>query len=131
MSSQSNLHQDAPSINFELARRLRKNSTEAEKVLWENLRNRRFVNHKFRRQHPLGPFIADFYCHFAKLVVGIDGEVHLAKESQEYDVMKNRSMKDQGITVLRFTIEAVKNNIELVLDTIGEYLVQSDSWNKQ
>jgi very-short-patch-repair endonuclease len=131
MSSQSNLHQDAPSINFELARSLRKNSTEAEKVLWEKIRNRRFVNHKFRRQHPLGPFIADFYRHLAKLVVEIDGEVHLAKEAQEYDVMRNRSMKDQGITVLRFTIEAVKNNIELVLDTIGEYLVQGDSWNKQ
>jgi very-short-patch-repair endonuclease len=60
MYSHSNLHHDASPINFELARRLRRNSTETEGLLWERLRNRRFKNLKFRRQHALGPIIAHF-----------------------------------------------------------------------
>jgi len=62
------------------ARVLRRNSTPAEVILWRDLRNRRFDGHKFRRQRPIGPFIADFYCAALALVIELDGDSHLGKE---------------------------------------------------
>ena len=63
-------------VLLERARELRKQQTPTEEILWECLRDRRLLNTKFRRQHNIGQFIADFYCHPARLVIELDGEIH-------------------------------------------------------
>lgn len=66
----------APAESFRKAQNLRKNETKAEKILWIRFRNNQFGGYKFRRQHPISLFIADFYCHKLKLIIEIDGEYH-------------------------------------------------------
>lgn len=70
--------------SFDKAKLLRNNMTEAEKILWEKLKNRNIFKARFRRQHPIGIFIVDFYCHDYKLVIELDGEIHLNKEVRAY-----------------------------------------------
>ena len=79
------LHKGAPSKHFYFARENRKASTEAEKKLWKALRNRNLHGYKFRRQHPIFDFIADFYCHECKLIVELDGEYHNNIEQRQHD----------------------------------------------
>ena len=79
----------------ERARELRKNQTPAEQILWEMLRDRRFLNLKFRRQHQIGDYIADFYCHDLKLIIELDGSVHRLS-----DVEKNKILRIQNQTIL-------------------------------
>jgi very-short-patch-repair endonuclease len=102
------------------ARELRERQTPSEKILWECLRDRRLLDAKFRRQHNVGPYIADFYCHTARLVVELDGGIHLTQQVE--DENRNEWMRSQGITVLRFPNEAVQENIEGVLEAIGSAL---------
>lgn len=78
----------------EQARQLRREMTPAERVLWDRLRNRRFLGLKFRRQHPLGRFIADFYCAEHRLVIELDGDVHLAR--REYDQARTNALQNYG-----------------------------------
>jgi len=101
---------------------LRKNMTEAEKYLWEKIRSKQLGNFIFRRQHPIHCFIADFYCHKAKLVIEIDGSVHLHESQNERDNERNKIMHDFGLTVLRFTNNQVMRNINQVLAVISEHL---------
>lgn len=70
----------AKPVTFERANLLRKIMTPAEKKLWQFLKNRQLNGLRFRRQHPISIFIADFYCHSAKLIVELDGEIHLDNE---------------------------------------------------
>jgi len=114
------LHQDAEPFLFRKARELRKNSTEAEQKLWGRLRNKEFLNLKFRQQHPLGNYIADFYCHSLKLVVEIDGGYHFTGIQQEKDKYRETELIKNGIQVLRFTNEEVLADVERVLGKIGE-----------
>jgi very-short-patch-repair endonuclease len=102
------------------AKELRKNMTPAEKVLWKHIRNRKFGKLKFRRQHPIDIFIADFYCHELKLVIEIDGGIHQLPEHREYDIGRNAEMNDMGIEVIRFTNEEVLNSLTTVLKKINE-----------
>ncbi len=104
-------------IARQLARELRNNPTEAEKVLWEKLRNRRFMGYKFLFQHPVFYkndnrvkfFIADFYCHKLHLIVEVDGGVH---ESQhEYDIVRTEFLNAKNINVIRIKNEEVFSNI--------------------
>src|SRR4051794_24074383 len=82
------------------ARALRRDSTPAEQILWRELRNRRFVGFKFRRQQSIGPFIADFYCAASALIIELDGESHLGKEQPDKD--RQDWFEAQGFKVLRF-----------------------------
>ena len=75
----------ASPITFDKARLLRNNMTKAEQILWDKLKDRNVFKPRFRRQHPIGIFIVDFYCHEYKLAIEIDGEIHLKKEAKEYD----------------------------------------------
>ena len=100
------------------ARELRRRATEAEKILWERLRNRRLRGLKFRRQHPLGPYIVDFYCAAHRLVVEIDGPIHALQ--QEKDALRAQYLNMYGYRVLRFTNEEVLQDIETVLRRILE-----------
>ena len=112
------MHQDAKPELFEFARHNRDNPTQAEAILWEVLRDKKLEGHKFRRQHPIGAYILDFYCHASKLAIEIDGGYHLAREQAEYD--KNRTMELEriGVRELRFTNEQVINDLGKVLETI-------------
>lgn len=98
------------------ARRLRKEQTPSEATLWHRLRDGRLNELKFRRQHPIGPFIVDFYHPQARLVIELDGGGHL--NQQEYDTSRTEWLNSQGYRVIRFTNDQVQNEITMVLSTI-------------
>ena len=114
---------------IEKAKALRKNMTYSEKILWEKLRNKQVLNIRFRRQHPIDIFIADFYCHTARLVVELDGGIHQIQK--DYDDGRTAEMKRFDIQVIRFKNEEIENDIENVIkrieDTISHRL-QSPPW---
>ncbi len=101
-------------------RELRKNATDAEQLLWSCLRNRMLGGYKFRRQHPIGSYILDFYCHETKLCVELDGGGHTELKQRRYDADRTAILESQGIEVLRYWNHEVMKNLELVLDTILE-----------
>ena len=107
---------------IEAARNLRKGQTQAEKVLWGILRNNQFVNFKFRRQHPIGRFVADFLCFEAKLIIEIDGSVHNLREQKEYDLLRSNLINQYGFRVLRFKNNDVIFNTDKVLREIKNNL---------
>ena len=80
-----NMFYAASRNTFEMAHALRKNMTDAEKILWKRLKDKRIFRVKFRRQHPVDIFVLDFYCHELKLAIEVDGEIHLSAEMREYD----------------------------------------------
>jgi very-short-patch-repair endonuclease len=98
------------------ARRLRQNMTPAEQTLWQALKGRQLAGLKFRPQHPVGPFILDFYCPARKLVVELDGGVH--DEQVNYDEARARQLNDYGYRVLRFRNQEVLNDLDSVLERI-------------
>jgi very-short-patch-repair endonuclease len=112
------LHKGAIGKLYQYGRELRQSSTEAEKMLWEYLRNRNLDGLKFRRQHPIDKFIADFYCHEKKLVIELDGAVHDEKMNTQYDEARTYELKGSGIKVIRFRNSEVENNISFVLKEI-------------
>lgn len=107
---------------FEFSKILRKTQTNAEDMIWQCLRNRKVLGFKFRRQHPIGKYIADFYCYEAKLVIEIDGGIHNGIENQEYDKNRSFELEELGISVIRFTNEEVKKELEKVLSNIKAHL---------
>jgi very-short-patch-repair endonuclease len=98
------------------ARRLRKDMTEAEKRLWYRIRNRQLSDHQFRKQVPLGSYIADFCCLKERLVIELDGGQHA--EITEHELKRRAWMEANGYRVLRFWNNEVFENIEGVLETI-------------
>jgi len=110
---------------------LRKSQTQAEEFLWEILRNRQFMKLKFRRQHQIGDYIVDFYCHDKRLVIEIDGGIHNKQYQIKKDKKRDVYLTSLGITVLRFTNEQVINNIENVLQEISEYCLPSPSGRRE
>ena len=113
---------DIPKYVPGLARRLRTNSTGAEVVLWEALRNRKLGGAKFRRQHPLGRYIADFYCHEALLVIELDGSAHDDASQVEYDLVRQKEIEERGLTVLRIKNDEVNENLSATLNKIADAL---------
>ena len=103
------------------ARAMRHEPTEAEAMLWEALRARRLNGFKFRRQHVIGRFIADFYCAEAGLIVEVDGGVHDERRSE--DRVREEALGGLGLTVLRFTNDRVLENMNAVLDDIRQILI--------
>ena len=122
LNNSDNMHHGASNFIFSNAKALRDNETLAEKILWEKLRNKRFYGYKFRRQHPIAIFIADFYCHTQKLIIEIDGEYHETSEQQFLDNERTQYFTDNDIKLIRFTNEQVLNDIELVLNEILQNL---------
>jgi len=115
------MHFDAGPEIFKKAKELRGNETESEKLFWEQISNNK-LGVKFRRQHPLKWFIADFYCHQAKLIIELDGDVHLDKLQKEYDEGREAELKKLGLKVLRFTNEEIIDNIENVVEIVKRKL---------
>ena len=116
------MHHSAPGELFEFARKMRDNPTEAEKRLWEALKNRTLDGYKFRRQHPIGQFIVDFYCHSKLLVIEVDGSHHELEDQKKYDEQRTELLTSAGIREIRFTNEEVLNDFETVLQNIREVL---------
>lgn len=92
----------APAHMIELAKKLRKTQTNAEAFIWKLLRNRQITNAKFRRQHPIEGFVADFYCHECKLIIELDGGQHFTEEGLLKDAVRTQRLNELGIRVLRF-----------------------------
>lgn len=109
----------ANGVNFENARKNRKNPTEAESVLWNALRNRA-TGYKFRRQHPIENYIVDFVCLDAWIVVEVDGGYHNTKEQQALDIERDRLLKELGFITLRVTNEEVLFETEKTINKIKE-----------
>lgn len=113
----------------ELCRKLRNNPTPAEKIIWEYLRRRNINGKKFLRQFPIfivngvgrrSFYIADFYCAEYKLVIEIDGPIHLLKK--EYDGNRDLVMREWGFDLLRFTNDMVEKDLQMVLQAIDNRL---------
>ena len=114
-------HNFGASLNIRSkAKELRKNMTKHERILWNSLRLRQPQGMHFRRQHPFGIYILDFYCFEADLVIEIDGLIH---ESQEdYDQERTKDLDASGLFVMRFTNNDIEEKLEGVLDKINFYL---------
>src|SRR5437588_6672878 len=104
------------------ARSLRVNSTDTERIIWSALRGYRMNGASFRRQTPIGPYIVDFVCHAAKVVIEINGGQHFQEEHRERDVRRDRFLTRKGYRILRFNNYEVMTNSDGVLETIAGVL---------
>lgn len=109
------MYYNAIPILFQFAKQLRANETDAEKLLWNYLKTINIPKIRFRRQHPILFFIADFYCHKAKLVIELDGNHHNLPIQYLYDQNRDSELKELGLKVIRFTNEEIFHKIEDVL----------------
>jgi very-short-patch-repair endonuclease len=116
---------DANSNLKDHARELRRNQTYPEKILWDYIRARKIEGRHFRRQHPYGIYVLDFYCFEANLAIEIDGKIHLSH--QKYDVERTKFLESSGLKIIRFKNSDVENRIEWVLEKIKEVLNNSAS----
>ena len=107
---------------FSNAKSLSENMTAAEIKLWDFLKEKIFKGIKFRRQHPISKYIADFYCHKYKLIIELAGKYHLGVEQKIIDAERSSDLLFQGIKIVRFTNEEVMNDIDSVLIEIGKQL---------
>ena len=103
---------------LEFAKTMRHNSTDAEHLMWQLLRAKRFMNLKFRRQHVIAPYIVDFYCHELGLVIELDGSQHGIDDSVEYDVERTKFLEALGLTVVRYWNHDVLGRSEVVLEDL-------------
>lgn len=117
----------APPEGFSKAQSLRNRMTDAEIVLWNELKGNRINGYKFRRQHPIHFFIVDFYCHKLKLIIEIDGKYHETKEQKEKDEYRTKLLQEYGLKVIRFTNEEVLYKKDLVLNTIEKNCLPAQS----
>ncbi len=103
---------------YETAKRLRREMTEEEKTLWQNLRANRLGGFHFRRQQIIGKYIVDFYCHAASLVIELDGEIH--KQQVARDAEREKELIGHGLLVLRFKNVEINQSLQQVLAHIKE-----------
>ena len=108
----------------EKRRDLRKRSTQAEKILWQNLRDRGLEDFKFRRQFSVGFFVLDFYCPELKLAIEVNGYTHDSSEAKKYDRERQMIIEGYGIKFLRFTDDEVRGNIEKALERIKKEITE-------
>jgi cyclase len=114
----------ADRLIFQNAETLRNRMTDAENLLWGYIRNSQ-LGEKFRRQHPIGIYIADFYCHKHKLIIELDGSIHNMPDIAANDIERQKYLESQGIKFLRFRNEQIFNQLEKVLTTIKNELISS------
>jgi very-short-patch-repair endonuclease len=101
---------------------LRRNMTEAELVLWQILKEKKLCGYKFRRQHSIGYYIADFYCPSERLIIELDGQHHYTPEGIEKDKERDNHLNIMDIKVLRFENSQVLNHLTEVLKIIKKHL---------
>jgi very-short-patch-repair endonuclease len=110
------MYYGAAPATFQKARQLRNKTTTAEQLLWKRVKGKQICNARFRRQHPISKFIVDFYCHAAKLIIEIDGKIHL--KNKEYDKERTDILKSYNLEVIRFSNMEIETNIEKVIKKI-------------
>jgi very-short-patch-repair endonuclease len=115
-------HRTAGTETVVFSRELRRVPTAAESLLWQRLRRKALGGFRFRRQHPIGPYIADFFCNEANLVVEVDGEVHDSADAHRRDVLRDQIMREYGLHVLRFANREVMIDLDRVVDAIERKL---------
>lgn len=103
---------------LEFAKTMRHNATDAEHLMWQLLRAKRFMNLKFRRQHVIAPYIVDFYCHELGLVIELDGSQHGTDDAIEYDTERTNFLEALGLTVVRYWNDDVLSRTEVVLEDL-------------
>ena len=100
------------------ARNLRTHQTSAEKIIWQKLRNRQFQDLKFRRQYKIGNFIVDFYCERLGLIIELDGDVHVYKNKQEKDKIREEFLRKRNFNIIRYTNNEIYNNLDSVMEDL-------------
>ena len=105
-------------IKIQRAKELRRQMTQEEKILWQYLRANHLNGLHFRRQQIIDGFIADFFCHAARLVIEVDGEIH--QQQAEYDAERDRVLSARGLRLLRIKNEEVRQNLDSVLARIAK-----------
>lgn len=108
-----------------LARELRRTQTDAERVLWQRLRNRQLLGHKFRRQLPIGPYIVDFVCVERRLIIELDGGQHA--EQRARDAQRSAWLQARGFRVLRFWNDQALKETNAVLEFVLRHLSENPS----
>ena len=109
-------------VRTEFRRHLRKNQTEAERILWIYLQKMRYAGFIFRRQHSIDRYIAVFYCPKVKLAIELDGSIHDTPEQQKRDAVRDEIIKKTGVTILRFKNYEVTKDPSLALVKIRKTL---------
>lgn len=122
------MHNGAAKPLYQRARELRNNATHAETILWGYLKTKPF-GIKFRRQHPYSIYILDFYSHSLKLVIEVDGSIHNQSDVRLYDVERQTLLEKDGLIVIRFTNQQVEKNLEVVQETIGNFILKNKDDN--
>jgi cyclase len=117
------MFEGANHLVFGFARELRKEMTDAEKILWTHIKPG-IQNLKVRRQHPIGHYVADFYCHQLKLIIEVDGSIHNLEEVKINDDEKEKYFIDLGYTVLKFTNDQVHHDLEYILNEINLFAIK-------
>ena len=112
-------HQDALPSTYRNAAFLRKKMTRHELLVWEKIRNKQIHQQKFRRQHPIGRYILDFFCIECKLSIEVDGESHLSIIQMEYDLDRSKYLTQFGIKEIRVTNNQIDENLTAVIELIG------------
>ena len=122
---------DSKSILLEKRRYLRKNLTPEEAVLWNCLKSKQIKNHKWRKQHPIGAYILDFYCPETKLCIELDGKNHYSFQGAKEDEIRTKFLNNKGIKVLRFENQLIWKSLEQVLTIIEKELNNLNRENKE
>ncbi|MGD0867040.1 MAG: DUF559 domain-containing protein [Rhizomicrobium sp.] len=113
------------------AKVLRRKMTDAETILWSKIRRGAVRGMHFRRQHPIGPYIADFACALERIVIEVDGATHSSDEEQEYDRRRDAYMQSRGWRVIRFTNTEIYKNLNDVLDALYRLPIEPTTLPKQ
>jgi very-short-patch-repair endonuclease len=106
-------------IKKTFARNLRHESTTEEKKVWNVLRNKKFHNYKFRRQHVIEGFVVDFYCEKLLLAIELDGKIY--ERQKDYDELRQQLIEEKGIKFIRVTNEEIKKDITILFNKISEF----------
>lgn len=108
-------------VMTQLSRVLRRRATTSENILWQALRRKRLGGLKFRRQHPIGASVLDFYCHELRLAIEIDGPIHIDHATEDRDRVRQEIIELHGIQFLRFTSDEVETHLDAVMTTIRSF----------
>jgi very-short-patch-repair endonuclease len=106
----------------EYAKNLRRNMTDAEKLLWSKIRGKQLKGYQFYRQKPIGDYIVDFYCPKADIIIEVDGGQHYSTEGKQKDEVRDNYIGKLGLRVLRFSDRDVFENLDGVMEVIWRYL---------
>ena len=109
---------------LEFAKSMRTNATDAESLMWQLFRAKRFMNLKFRRQHVITPYIVDFYCHELALVIELDGSQHGIDDAIEYDAERTKFLEALGFRVVRYWNHDVLSRTDVVLGDLWQVYLQ-------